>query len=96
MEVRDGNEITVALEDDLEGGPAVETVRFAVGGAAYEIDLNKKNAAAFRRQLAPFVEHARRAGRGPRARRCDPGVGEPAGNRGQRPRAHPGGCDGAV
>jgi nucleoid-associated protein Lsr2 len=42
---------------------AVETVRFAVGGAEYEIDLNKKNAAAFRMQLAPFVEHARRAGR---------------------------------
>ena len=58
--------ITVALEDDLEGGPADETVRFAVGGTQYEIDLNKKNAAAFRKQLAPFVEHARRAGRGQR------------------------------
>jgi hypothetical protein len=60
--------VTVALEDDLEGGPAVETVRFAVGGAAYEIDLNRKNAAVFRGQLAPFVEHARGAGRGPRRR----------------------------
>jgi hypothetical protein len=60
--------ITVVLEDDLDGGPAVETVRFAVGGAEYEIDLNKKNAAAFRRKLAPFVEHARRAGRRPRRR----------------------------
>jgi hypothetical protein len=58
--------ITVALEDDLDGGPADETMRFAVGGAAYEIDLNKKNARAFRQQLAPFVEHARRTGRGPR------------------------------
>lgn len=58
--------ITVALEDDLEGGPAAETVRFAVGGAEYEIDLNKKNAAAFRKQVAPFIEHARRTGRGPR------------------------------
>jgi hypothetical protein len=60
--------VTVALEDDLEGGPAVETMRFAVGGAEYEIDLNKKNAAVFRRQLAPFIEHAWRAGRGPRRR----------------------------
>jgi nucleoid-associated protein Lsr2 len=59
--------ITVTLEDDLYGGPAVETVRFAVG-AEYEIDLNRKNAAAFRRKLAPFVEHARWAGRGPRRR----------------------------
>jgi hypothetical protein len=48
--------ITVALEDDLEGGPADETVRFTVGGADYEIDLNKKNARAFRRQLAPFID----------------------------------------
>jgi hypothetical protein len=58
--------MTVALEDDLDGGPADETVRFAVGGTDYEIDLNKKNAKAFRKQLAPFVEHARKAGRGPR------------------------------
>ncbi len=60
--------MTVALEDDLEGGPADETVRFGLGGAQYEIDLNTKNAQAFRRQLAPFVEHARRAGRGQRRR----------------------------
>jgi len=60
--------MTVALEDDLDGGPAAETVRFAVGGMEYEIDLNKKNATAFRRKLAPFVEHARQARRGPRHR----------------------------
>jgi hypothetical protein len=58
--------ITVALEDDLDGGPADETVRFGVSGMQYEIDLNKKNARAFRKQLAPFVEHARKAGRGQR------------------------------
>jgi len=58
--------ITVALDDDLEGGPADETMRFAIGGTAYEIDLNKKNARAFRKQLAPFIEHARKAGRGQR------------------------------
>jgi Lsr2 len=60
--------ITVALEDDLDGGPADETVRFGIGGADYEIDLSKKNAAAFRRKLAPFIEHARKAGRGPHRR----------------------------
>ena len=60
--------ITVALEDDLEGGPADETVRFAVGGAEFEIDLNKKNAATFHGKLAPFIEHARRARWGPRRR----------------------------
>jgi len=56
--------VTVALEDDLDGGPAAETVRFAFGGSDYEIDLNAKNAAALRKQLAPFIEHARKAGRG--------------------------------
>jgi nucleoid-associated protein Lsr2 len=56
--------VTVALEDDLDGGPADKTVRFEVGGAAYEIDLSTKNASAFRRQLTPFIEHARKAGRG--------------------------------
>jgi nucleoid-associated protein Lsr2 len=61
--------ITVALEDDIDGGPADETVRFGLGGTEYEIDLSKKNANAFRRQLAPFIEHARKAGRGQRRRR---------------------------
>jgi hypothetical protein len=55
--------VTVALEEDLSGGPADEKVRFAFGGAEYEIDLNNKNAAAFREQLAPFTGHARKAGR---------------------------------
>jgi len=58
--------ITVALEDDLDGGPADETVRFGLGGTEYEIDLSTKNANAFRRQFAPFIEHARRTGRGQR------------------------------
>ena len=56
--------ITVALEDDLDGGPADETVRSGIGGAEYEIDLSKKNAPALRRRL----DHARKAGRGPRRR----------------------------
>src|SRR5437773_5213863 len=60
--------ITVALEDDLDGGPAYETVRFWLGGTDDEIALSTKNANAVRRQLAPFIEHARRAGRGQRRR----------------------------
>ena len=55
--------VTVALEDDLTGGPAAQTVRFAFDGTEYEIDLNAKNAAAFGKQLAPYMEHGRRAGR---------------------------------
>lgn len=44
--------ITVALEDDLDG-PADETIRFGIGRTQYEIDMNNKNAAAFRKKLAP-------------------------------------------
>jgi hypothetical protein len=57
--------ITVALEDDLTGGPAAETLRFAFDGTDYEIDLNAKNAAAFGKQLASYIGHACRAGRAP-------------------------------
>jgi hypothetical protein len=55
--------VTVALEDDLTGGPAEQTVRYAFDGSDYEIDLNAKNAAAFGKQLAPYIEHARKVGR---------------------------------
>ena len=50
-------------------------MRFGVGGTEYEIDLSKKTARTFRKQLAPFIEHARRAGRGQRRRpaRAAPG-----------------------
>ena len=57
--------MTVELEDDLTGGPAEETVRFAVDGTGYEIDLSAKNAAAFGKLLAPYIEHGRKAGRAP-------------------------------
>jgi len=63
VEVEMAQRVTVALEDDLDGGTADETVRFAFGGTDYEIDLSKKNATAFRKKFAPFVEHARKAGR---------------------------------
>jgi hypothetical protein len=62
--------VTVELEDDLDGGPADETVRFGVDGSDYEIDLSAKNAAALRRKLAPFIDHARKAGRYAANARC--------------------------
>ena len=75
--------VTVILEDDLTGGPAKQTVRFAFDGTDYEIDLNAKNAAAFSRQLAPYLEHARKAGRAQPRRPGRTSAG------GQRARAHP-------
>jgi nucleoid-associated protein Lsr2 len=59
---------TVTLQDDLDGGPADVTLQFAIGGVEYEIDLSQQNAARLRSQLAPFIEHGRKAG--PRRRRA--------------------------
>ena len=63
-----GTKVTVVLEDDLDGGPADETVRFGLDGVEYEIDLSKQHARTFRRELASFLVHARRAERERRRR----------------------------
>jgi hypothetical protein len=60
--------VTVLLQDDLDGGPAAETVRFALAGSEFEIDLNEQNARTFRQQINPFLKHARRVGRATKAR----------------------------
>jgi nucleoid-associated protein Lsr2 len=62
-EVEMATRTTIALEDDINGGPAEETLQFRLGTAEYEIDLNAKNARRFRAQMAPFIDHARKAGR---------------------------------
>jgi hypothetical protein len=54
--------ITVVLEDDLDGGPASETVLFSLDGVAYEIDLNDGNAAGLRDAMAQYVGAGRRTG----------------------------------
>jgi hypothetical protein len=51
------------LQDDLDGGPADQTVRFAKDGTEYEIDLSNENAQALRRELAPYIANARRVRR---------------------------------
>ncbi len=51
---------TVTLTDDLDGTKAAETVRFGLDGRSYEIDLNKRNAAALRKALGEFTAAARR------------------------------------
>ena len=49
------------LFDDLDGSPAVETVRFGYAGREYEIDLNEEHASQLDEALASYIEHARRA-----------------------------------
>jgi hypothetical protein len=51
------------LVDDIDGGEAEETVKFAIDGVQYEIDLSTKNAAKMRDALAPFVAAGTKAGR---------------------------------
>src|SRR5262249_15464719 len=58
--------VTIEMMDDLDGSQADETVRFAVDGNAYEIDLSQKNAAEIRRTFDRYIEHARKAARGAR------------------------------
>jgi hypothetical protein len=53
--------VQVVLIDDIDGGPADETLTFAVDGTSYVIDLSTANAARLRNAMAPFVGHARKA-----------------------------------
>jgi hypothetical protein len=53
---------SVVVEDDLDGTPGAETVRFAFQGVSYEIDLTEGNAAKFAEVITPFVQASRKAG----------------------------------
>ena len=46
--------------DDLDGSPAEGTVRFALDGAHYEIDLNAVHAKDLRTALARYTEAGRK------------------------------------
>ena len=54
--------VTVVLTDDLDGSEATETVRFALDGTWYEIDLNPGNAEKLREVVREWISHARKAG----------------------------------
>ena len=53
--------VKIILEDDLEGGPADETVQFGLDGRQYEIDLSTANAEKLREALHPYAAAGRRA-----------------------------------
>lgn len=50
----------IELIDDLDGSEATETVRFALDGNNYEIDLGDRNADELRGELKRFVGAARK------------------------------------
>ena len=57
--------VQVHLLDDIDGGRADETLKFALDGTNYEIDLSTRHAEKLRKSLDKFVQAARRVGRGP-------------------------------
>lgn len=48
--------------DDIDGGEAEGTVRFALDGTEYEIDLNARHSEELRSALGQYVTHARKVG----------------------------------
>lgn len=52
--------------DDIDGGAAEGTVRFALDGTEYEIDLNAKHSEELRSAIGKYVTHARKVGGGAR------------------------------
>lgn len=52
----------IELIDDLDGSEATETLRFALDGSEYEIDLAGQNADELRGLLARFVDAGRKTG----------------------------------
>ncbi|MFB9796452.1 Lsr2 family protein [Arthrobacter citreus] len=50
----------VLLIDDLTGDDAQETVKFALDGTQYEIDLTTEHAAELREKLNPYLSSGRR------------------------------------
>jgi len=69
--------VQTLLIDDLDGGQAEATVRFALDGTDYEIDLSTTHAEALRKTLAPYLSAARRTS-GSAARRPGRSAGRAA------------------
>jgi Lsr2 len=86
--------VEVALVDDLEGGPAARTVKLALDGVTYEIDLSEEHYAELAAVLRPYLLHGRRlspAGRQKKRRRLKDDVAELVRDNAWTPRveAHP-------
>jgi hypothetical protein len=66
--------VTESLVDDIDGSAASTTIRFAVDGTEYEMDLNDRNAEEFHEHMAPYISAARRVGGGRQSRGARSGV----------------------
>ena len=52
--------------DDIDGAEAAGTVRFALDGTDFEIDLSAAHSEELRKTLETYISHARRVGGTPR------------------------------
>lgn len=70
----------VQVVDDLDGSTGAHEVRFSFDGVDYEIDLSKKNRAAFEKAIRPYRDAARKVprerGRAKRTARAKGSSGE--------------------
>jgi hypothetical protein len=67
--------VEVRLQDDLDGGPADETIIFALDGRDWEIDLSTTHVHQLREALRPHVKAARKAPTGTTDGRRKPTAG---------------------
>jgi len=72
--------ITTLFIDDIDGGAAEGTVRFALDGTEYEIDLNAQHSEELRSALGKYVSHARKVGGASRRAGRGAGRGRGAGS----------------
>jgi hypothetical protein len=66
-------QIQTLFIDDIDGTEAAGTVRFALDGTEYEIDLSAGHTGELHAALGQYISHARKAGgtsRRPRGRRA--------------------------
>jgi len=54
--------IQTSFVDDIDGGEAEGTVRFALDGNEFEIDLNSQHSSELRSALGKYISHARKVG----------------------------------
>jgi hypothetical protein len=76
MEYYMAQKVQTLFIDDLDGGAAEGTVRFALDGSEYEIDLSAKHSDELRDALRNYIAHARKVGGG--ARRGARGARKPS------------------
>jgi hypothetical protein len=65
-------QIQTLFIDDIDGGEAAGTVRFALDGVEYEIDLSIEHTDELHTAVGKYIDHARKVGgtrRGTRGRR---------------------------